>query len=141
MNIPTLEPPLRLGLVFFGAAEEADLRAMVRALASARMPWVVVDHAPVHALLLARGTRAGDSEDLALLRLGAEAERATRRRYGDALPQMALRKPLREVELRLVLEMAAASLLPDHVEAVTPHTRPVSRPQRSTTSFRPTSSR
>jgi hypothetical protein len=37
---------------------------------------------------------------------------------------MALRKPLRPLEVRLVLEMAAASLVPEHVESVLPHTRP-----------------
>jgi hypothetical protein len=124
MTDPVIQPPLRLGLVFFHRYDEAIMRRLVKSFASGRSPWVVVDAPPIHALFLNCGTRSGDREDIALLRLAVDAERATRRRFGDALPQMALRKPLRPLEVRLVLEMAAASLVPEHVESVLPHTRP-----------------
>jgi hypothetical protein len=75
-------------------------------------------------MLLARGPRASDAQHLAVLRLTADAERYAVARYGDAMPAMALRKPLQPMQLRVVLEMAAASLVPEHVAAVSPQTRP-----------------
>lgn len=140
MFVAPIEPPLRLGLLFFSRVDEEIIRRLVARFASARMPWVVVERAPVHALFMARGPRRTDGDD-AILRLACEAERSTRRRYGDALPPMSLRKPLRPLEVRLVLEMAAASLLPEHVEAVMPHTRPVPRTSFPGPQFRPSSLR
>lgn len=40
------------------------------------------------------------------------------------MPPIALRKPLRPSHLKIVLEMAAASLVPEHVAGLLPQTRP-----------------
>jgi len=117
-------PPLRLGLAFFDEADARAVHAIVNWLASEQLPWQVVDERPFHAMLLARGPRASDAQHLAVLRLTADAERYAIARYGDSMPPMALRKPLQPMQLRVVLEMAAASLIPEHVAAVSPQTRP-----------------
>lgn len=119
-----VSPPLRLGLAFFDEADTRAIHAIVNWLASEQLPWKVVDERPHHALLLARGARASEAQHLAVLRLSADAERYAIARYGDAMPAMALRKPLQPMQLRVVLEMAAASLIPEHVAAASPHTRP-----------------
>lgn len=121
---PALSPPLRLGLVFFEDADRRAVHAIVNWLSCEQLPWQVVDERPFHALLLARGPRASDAQHLAVLRLTADAERVAVARYGDSMPAMALRKPLQPMQLRVVLEMAAASLIPEHVAAASPHTRP-----------------
>jgi hypothetical protein len=135
---PGIAPPLRLGLAFFEPSDERAIHAIVRWLSSEQLPWQVVDERPFHALLLARGPRAGDAQHLAVLRLAADAERHAVARYGDAMPTMALRKPLQPMQLRIVLEMAAASLIPEHVAAASPQTRhpsasPASAPRRPAT--------
>lgn len=122
-----LAPPLRLGLVFFDEADTRAVQAIVHWLASDQLPWRVVTEGPMHALLLARGPRAKDAQHLAVLRLTVDAEAAAIQRYGDAMPPMALRKPLQPMHLRIVLEMAAASLIPEHIAATSPHTRPFRR--------------
>ncbi len=124
MTLPVLAPPLRLGLVFFDDEDERALRAIVNWAASSQLPWIVVDERPFHALLMARGPRRDDPDDLAVFRLGADAEALARRAHGDAMPPMALRKPLQPMHVRIVLEMAAASLIPDHIQSMSPHTRP-----------------
>lgn len=78
MKSRTIEPPLRLGLAFFGEDDERFVRALVVSMASDALPWVVADEAPVHALLLARGLRRRDGEDAAILLLGTEAARKPR---------------------------------------------------------------
>lgn len=120
----TIEPPLRLGLAFFSEEDERFVRALVVSMASDALPWVVVDAAPIHALLLARGTRRRDADDAAILLLAADAAAVATQRYGDAMPPIALRKPLRPSHLKIVLEMAAASLVPEHVAGLSPQTRP-----------------
>lgn len=136
LTLPVLAPPLRLGLAFFNAEDERALRAIVNWAASAQLPWIVVDERPFHALLLARGPRRDDPEDLAVFRLSADAESAARRMHGDAMPPMALRKPLQPMHVRIVLEMAAASLIPDHIHALSPHTRPrIDSPTQSVASW------
>ncbi|GIL05607.1 MAG: hypothetical protein L6Q72_15025 [Burkholderiaceae bacterium] len=124
MRPSTIEPPLRLGLAFFSDEDERFVRALVVSMASEVLPWVVADEAPVHALLLARGLRRRDAEDAAILLLGADAAAEATRLYGDAMPPIALRKPLRPSHLKIVLEMAAASLVPEHVAGLLPQTRP-----------------
>jgi hypothetical protein len=124
MTFAALYPPLRLGLVFFEPVDERALRAIVNWAASNQLPWMVADERPYHALLLARGPRSDDPPDLAVFRLAVDAENLARRKHGDAMPPMALRKPLQPMHVRIVLEMAAASLIPDHVENMSPHTRP-----------------
>lgn len=124
MRPSTIEPPLRLGLAFFSDEDERFVRALVVSMASEMLPWVVVDDAPVHALLLARGLRRRDADDAAILLLSADAAAEATRLYGDAMPPIALRKPLRPSHLKIVLEMAAASLVPEHVAGLLPQTRP-----------------
>lgn len=124
MRTTPIEPPLRLGLALFSDEDERFVRALVTSIASDLLPWVVVDEAPVHALLLARGLRRRDADDAAIVLLGADAAASATRLYGDAMPPIALRKPLRPSHLRLVLEMAAASLAPEYVAGLLPQTRP-----------------
>ena len=124
LSLPVLEPPLRLGLVFFDEDDARALRAIVNWAASKQLPWVVADERPFHALLMAHGPRNSDPRDVAVFRLSADAHAAAARLHGDAMPPMALRKPLQPMHVRIVLEMAAASLIPDHVHNLSPHTRP-----------------
>jgi hypothetical protein len=70
---------------------------------------------------MARGTRRSDPVEFAVLRLSHDAERAARTLYGDAMAPMALRKPLHPMHLRVALEMAAANLIPEHIDGLTPH--------------------
>jgi hypothetical protein len=119
-----MRPPLRLGLVFFDDADARAIRAIVSWMSTERLPWIVVDERPVHAVLLACGTHRRDQDDTLQLRLAADAEFAARWAFGDAMPPITLRKPLQPAHLKLALEMAAASLIPEHVEAFSPHTRP-----------------
>jgi len=123
MKSATIEPPLRLGLAFFSDDDERFVRALVTSMASDVLPWVVADEAPVHALLLARGLRRRDADDAAILLLAADAAATATSLYGDAMPPIALRKPLRPSHLKIVLEMAAASLVPEHVAGLLPQTR------------------
>lgn len=120
----SLTPPLRLGLVFFNQVEARAVRGIVNWLASEQLPWIVVDERPFHAILMSRGPRRGDDQNLAVFRLASDARAAAVLAHGDAMPQMALRKPLEPMHLRIVLEMAAASLVPDYVASVSPHTQP-----------------
>lgn len=116
-------PQLRLALIFFSDADTGVARELVRAMRSDLLPWVVVDAGPFEAMLFARGPRHADPDDLAILRLAADAERFARRAYGDAMPPIALRKPLRPDHLKLALEMAAASLIPEHIARLSPQTQ------------------
>jgi len=124
MRHSTIEPPLRLGLAFFSDEDARFVCALVASMACDALPWVVVGEAPVHALLLARGLRRRDADDAAILLLAADAAAEATRLYGDAMPPIALRKPLRPSHLKIVLEMAAASLVPEHVAGLLPQTRP-----------------
>jgi hypothetical protein len=119
-----MTPLLRLGLLFFEEPDGQALRTFIRSLRSDRLPWEVVDQGPYDALLLARGPRAADAEHLAVLRLSADAEAHARRSYGDAMPPIALRKPFNPMHLRMVLEMAAASVIPHHIEGLYSVTQP-----------------
>jgi hypothetical protein len=119
-----MAPLLRLGLFFFDEPDVKALRAFIDSLRSDRLPWVIADDRPFDALLLARGPRAADAEHLAVLRLSADAESMARTNYGDAMPPIALRKPFNPMHLRMVLEMAAASLIPHHIEGLYSITQP-----------------
>lgn len=95
-------PLLRLALQGFAPAESVILREMVEAIGAG---WVVVEEGPIHGMLLARGSRDGDPEHSAVLRvnLGARpAERANERRMDPLL----LRKPIRAATLRVALAAA-----------------------------------
>lgn len=117
-------PRLRLALVFFTDEDVVIARELVRAMHSELLPWVVVDDGPFEAMLLGRGPRMADPEELAIMRLGADAERFARKTYGDAMPPIALRKPLQPTHLKMVLEMGAASLIPERIAHLSPQTRP-----------------
>lgn len=117
-------PQLRLALMFFSEEDVVIACELVRSMRSDLLPWVVVDQGPFEAMLLSRGPRAADPDELAIMRLSAEAERFARRTYGDAMPPIALRKPLHPMHLKMVLEMGAASLIPEHVAQHSPQTRP-----------------
>jgi len=117
-------PQLRLALVFFSDEDTYVARELVRAMRSEVLPWVVVDQPPFEAIMLARGPRSADPEDLAIVRLSAWAERYARRTFGDAMPAIALRKPLQPMHVKMALEMGAASLIPEHIARLSPQTRP-----------------
>jgi hypothetical protein len=117
-------PQLRLALVFFSDEDMVIARELVRAMYSELLPWVVVDEPPFEAMLLGRGPRAADPDELAIVRLSADAERFARKAFGDAMPPIALRKPLQPTHLKMVLEMGAASLIPEHIANLSPQTRP-----------------
>ncbi|HUN94338.1 MAG TPA: hypothetical protein VMU33_19965 [Burkholderiaceae bacterium] len=111
--------------MFFDAPDANIVREMVRRLASDLLPWTVVDSHPYDGLLLARGPRRADPPELALFRLGADAQRRLRRDRIDVMPTIALRRPLRMSHLKMVLDMATANLIPDHLERLMPHTQPL----------------
>lgn len=117
-------PQLRLALVFFNDEDTYVARELVRTMHAEVLPWVVVDQPPFEAIMLARGPRAADADELAIVRLSAWAERFARRTFGDAMPPIALRKPLQPTHLKMVLEMAAACLIPEHIARLSPQTRP-----------------
>ena len=130
-QIHTLRHPrLRLGLLFFDAADAGIVREMVRRLSSDLLPWTVVDNHPYDAVLLSRGPRRADPAELALFRIGADAQRGLRRRRIDVMPTIALRHPIRMSHLKMVLDMATANLIPDHIERLMPHTQPLVLPIR-----------
>jgi hypothetical protein len=136
-QIHTLRHPrLRLGLLFFEGPDANIVREMVRRLASDLLPWTVVDSHPYDAVLLARGPRRRDAPELALFRLGADAQRRLRRQRIDVMPTIALRHPLRMAHLKIVLDMATASLIPDHIERLMPHTQPLVTPTIPSTRIR-----
>jgi hypothetical protein len=117
-------PKLRLALVFFSEEDMVIARELVRTMHSELLPWEVVDGPPFEAILLGRGPRRADPDELAIMRLSADAERFARRAFGDAMPPIALRKPLQPMHLKMVLEMGAASLIPEHIAGLSPQTRP-----------------
>lgn len=117
-------PQLRLALVFFSDEDTYVAGELVRAMYAEVLPWVVVAQPPFEAIVLARGPRLADPEELAIVRLSAWAERYARRTYGDAMPPIALRKPLQPMHMKMTLEMAAASLIPEHIARLAPQTRP-----------------
>ncbi|HTT11149.1 MAG TPA: hypothetical protein VMG60_09690 [Burkholderiaceae bacterium] len=117
-------PRLRLALIFFTEEDMVIARELVRTMHSELLPWVVVERPPFEAVLFGRGPRAADPDELAIMRLSSDAERFARRSYGDAMPPIAMRKPLQPAHLKMVLEMGAASLIPEHIARLSPQTRP-----------------
>ncbi|HRK57624.1 MAG TPA: hypothetical protein PLQ67_08900 [Burkholderiaceae bacterium] len=102
---------LRLALAGFGEFEANDIAIMVRAIADATLPWQVVYAPPYDALLLARGTRDADADDVAVLRVASEFTQRVGEGCSDRrqLPLL-LPRPLYERSLRLALEAALARL-------------------------------
>lgn len=102
---------LRLGLLFFDEKDTSALRASVAALRPEHAAWTVADEAPYDALLLARGTRTGDAEDVAVLRLSAAAEAKFSGAARGVVPSpIALPKPFDVGRLREALEQLARRL-------------------------------
>jgi len=95
-------PLLRLALQGFTPAEVAILREMVGTCA---VGWTVTDAHPIHAVLLARGSRDGDPEHSAVLRVNL-GSRPTTREGERRLAPLTLRKPIREATLRVALQAA-----------------------------------
>lgn len=118
----TLTPPFGLGLLFFDDVAARVVKAIVRWVASEQLPWRVVDERPFHALLLERGPPASDPRHLAVFRLAADAKLLVARPHGDSMPPMTIRKPLQLMHLRIVLESAASSLIPEYVARMSPRT-------------------
>ncbi len=100
------QPPLRLALQGFAPAETAILSEMVEAAA---LGWTVVDSPPLHAVLLARGSREGDPEQFAVLRVNL-GHRPVLRDHERRLAPLTLRKPIRSATLRVALQAARTRL-------------------------------
>ena len=99
---------LRLTLAGFRDEEADEIALMVRVVADADAPWVVVGTPPYDAVLLARGTREGDAENVSVLRIASEVSEGR----GDVPRQLPLLlpRPILERTLRLALEAAIARL-------------------------------
>ncbi len=100
---------LRLTLAGFGDYEASDIAAMVRAVADAQVPWTVVTTPPYDAVLLARGTRESDAENVSVLRVASEFVGGGKPQNRRQLPLL-LPRPVQERTLRLALEAAMARL-------------------------------
>lgn len=102
---------LRLALAGFGDFEANDIAIMVRAVADTQVPWQVVYAPPYDAVLLARGTRECDAENVSVLRVASEfAQRVGEGRSDRRQLPLLLPRPLQERSLRLALEAAVARL-------------------------------
>jgi hypothetical protein len=95
---------LRLGLSGFSPQDAGQIAAMVQSLWTPQTPWVVSAEAPVDGLLLARGTRPGDPEHSAVLRLNLSSKPVNPRDAERRLRPIVLRKPIRTATLRVALE-------------------------------------
>ena len=110
-----IEPPfhraLRLGLLGFPDREAQDeVAQMVRGLWTPQAPWIVSNEAPVDALLLWRGTRVGDPEDAAVLRVNLHRSDSSRRDSDRRMEPLFVRRPLRQPALRVALDAAFARI-------------------------------
>ncbi len=101
---------LRLGLSGFSAQDADEIAAMVQSLWAPRAPWAVSAEAPVDAVLLARGTRPGDPEHSAVLRVNLSSKPVDGRDAERRLEPLMLRKPIRTAALRVALEAAFARI-------------------------------
>lgn len=101
------EPPrLRLVLQGFTPAEAQILRDLV---AQSTASWIVTDTVPIHAMLLAQGTRDGDPEHCAVLRVNL-GRRPEERGREQRMAPLLLRKPIRAATLRVALDAARSRL-------------------------------
>lgn len=98
--------PLRLALHGFMPAEAAILSDMVHAAA---MGWSVADAVPIDAVLLARGSREGDPEHSAVLRVKLD-HRPLPASNERRMEPLLLRKPIRVATLRMALTAARTRL-------------------------------
>jgi hypothetical protein len=97
---------LRLGLQGFTPAEAQIVRDLV---AQSAASWVVTDTVPIHAMLLAQGTRDGDPEHCAVLRVNL-GRRPEERGREQRMTPLLLRKPIRAATLRVALDAARSRL-------------------------------
>lgn len=110
MTVPPMRRNnLRLTLAGFGDFEASDIALMVRAVADAKLPWTVVYTPPYDAVLLARGTRESDAENVSVLRVASEFSKGTGTQERRQLPLL-LPRPIQERTLSLALEAALARL-------------------------------
>ena len=100
---------LRLTLAGFHDDEAGEIAVMVRVVADAAAPWVVVGTPPYDAVLLACGTREGDAENVSVLRIATEVGAGRDQDMQRQLPLL-LPRPIMERTLRLALEAALARL-------------------------------
>ena len=101
---------LRLGLLGFPRAESEELTHMVREIWTPQAPWIVSNEAPLDGLLLARGTRADDPEDAAVLRVNLNRSGQSKRDAERRLDPLFVRKPVRQAALRVALDTAFARI-------------------------------
>jgi hypothetical protein len=108
VQIAARRSSLRLTLAGFGAGESDDIAVMLRVVSSSALPWMLVNSPPYDAVLLARGTREGDADKVAVLRVASEMIGRTGI-VRDPLPLL-LPRPIQESTLKLALEAAVARL-------------------------------
>lgn len=106
-----IERIYRLGLAGFSDAQARGLTSAVARLDDVAAHWRIVEDLPFDALLLARGSRPGDPDDTAVLRVLAAPpappdEPETDRRRSPLL----LRRPIADDALRAALRAARERL-------------------------------
>lgn len=107
MRFARQEVALRLGISGFDPQQAEQIRAIVQSMGDG---WTLAEHTPLHALLLARGTRPGDPEHSAVLRVAADRKRAPEAGGEPRLEPLWLRKPIRASTLRVALAAAQARI-------------------------------
>jgi hypothetical protein len=105
--MPTDDDPLRLGLHGFDADEAGAIRAMIDAAAAA---WTTTERTPLDALLLARGTRVDDPEQVAVLRVSLDPQRVRDENGERRLAPLMLRRPIRAAAMRVALAAARSRI-------------------------------
>ena len=84
---------LRLGLVGFAEQDAHEIAAIVKALWTPKAPWVISAEMPVDGVLLARGTRPGDPDNAAVLRVNLSRKPVNSRDAERRLEPLMVRKP------------------------------------------------
>lgn len=94
----------RLGLAGLNETQTNDLMAALARLPDVAACWRVVEDLPFDALLLARGSRASDPDDMAVLRLLTAAPAPSGDPEADRRASvLQLRKPVADAALQAVL--------------------------------------
>jgi hypothetical protein len=98
------ERVFRLGLAGLSDAQTSDLIAAMARLPDVAACWRVVEDLPFDALLLARGSRASDPDDMAVLRLLTAAPAPSGDPEADRRASvLQLRKPVADAALQAAL--------------------------------------
>jgi hypothetical protein len=98
------ERVFRLGLAGLSDAQTSDLIAAMARLPDVAACWRVVEDLPFDALLLARGSRASDPDDMAVLRLLTAAPAPSGDPEADRRASvLQLRKPVADASLQAAL--------------------------------------